>query len=68
VNLLQDLQRQFKLTYLFISHDLAVVEHLCSHVLVMQNGVLVEAGPVEQIYRQPEHDYTRKLLAAVPDF
>lgn len=68
VNLLQDLQRQFKLTYLFISHDLAVVEHLCSHVLVMQNGTLVEAGPVEQIYRQPEHEYTRKLLAAVPDF
>jgi peptide/nickel transport system ATP-binding protein/oligopeptide transport system ATP-binding protein len=68
VNLLQDLQQRFKLTYLFISHDLAVVEHLCSHVLVMQNGLIVEAGPVADIYRAPKHDYTQKLLAAVPDF
>ncbi len=68
VNLLQDLQQRLNLTYLFISHDLAVVEHLCSHVLVMENGLLVEAGPVAEIYREPKHNYTRKLLAAVPDF
>jgi peptide/nickel transport system ATP-binding protein/oligopeptide transport system ATP-binding protein len=68
VNLLQDLQKQLKLTYLFISHDLAVVEHLCSHVLVMQNGVIVEAADAAELYRNPKHDYTRKLLAAVPDF
>jgi peptide/nickel transport system ATP-binding protein/oligopeptide transport system ATP-binding protein len=68
VNLLQDLQKRLKLTYLFISHDLAVVEHVCSHVLVMQNGQIVEAAPAEQLYRDPQHEYTRKLLAAVPAF
>ena len=68
VNLLQDLQRQLKLTYLFISHDLAVVEHMCSHVLVMQNGLIVESAEAEALYRNPQHEYTRKLLAAVPDF
>ena len=68
VNLLQDLQKQLKLTYLFISHDLAVVEHICSHVLVMQNGLIVESAEAEELYRNPQHEYTRKLLAAVPDF
>jgi oligopeptide transport system ATP-binding protein len=68
VNLLQDLQKQLKLTYLFISHDLAVVEHICSHVLVMQNGRIVESASSEQLYRAPQHEYTKKLLAAVPDF
>lgn len=68
VNLLQDLQKQLNLTYLFISHDLAVVEHLCSHVLVMQNGVIVEAADAADLYRNPQHAYTKKLLAAVPDF
>jgi len=68
VNLLQDLQSQLKLTYLFISHDLAVVEHLCSHVLVMQNGLIVESAEADELYRNPQHEYTRRLLAAVPDF
>jgi oligopeptide transport system ATP-binding protein len=68
VNLLQDLQQQLRLTYLFISHDLAVVEHVCSHVLVMQHGKIVESASSEQLYRAPQHEYTRKLLAAVPDF
>ena len=68
VNLLQDLQKQLHLTYLFISHDLAVVEHICSHVLVMQHGKIVESASSEQLYRAPQHEYTRKLLAAVPDF
>ena len=68
VNLLQDLQQRLKLTYLFISHDLAVVEHICSHVLVMQHGKIVEAAPAEELYRAPQHDYTKKLLAAVPGF
>jgi ABC-type microcin C transport system duplicated ATPase subunit YejF len=68
INLLQDLQKRFNLTYLFISHDLAVVEHLCSHVLVMQDGVIVEAAEATALYREPQHEYTRRLLAAVPDF
>jgi oligopeptide transport system ATP-binding protein len=68
VNLLQDLQKQLNLTYLFISHDLAVVEHLCSHVLVMQHGRIVESASSEELYRAPRHEYTRRLLAAVPDF
>lgn len=68
VNLLQDLQDQLGLTYLFIAHDLAVVEHISDHVLVMYRGKIVEAASAEQIYEAPQHDYTRKLLAAVPRF
>ena len=68
VNLLQDLQDELGLTYLFIAHDLAVVEHISDHVLVMYRGKIVESAPAEQIYENPQHDYTRKLLAAVPTF
>jgi peptide/nickel transport system ATP-binding protein/oligopeptide transport system ATP-binding protein len=68
VNLLQDLQEQLGLTYLFIAHDLAVVEHISDHVLVMYRGKIVESAPAEAIYENPQHDYTRKLLAAVPAF
>jgi peptide/nickel transport system ATP-binding protein/oligopeptide transport system ATP-binding protein len=66
VNLLQDLQAELGLTYLFIAHDLAVVEHISDHVLVMYRGKIVESAPAEAIYEAPQHDYTRKLLAAVP--
>jgi len=66
INLLQDLQETLGLTYLFIAHDLAVVEHLSDTVLVMNQGKIVEAASAEEIYRNPQHDYTRKLLAAVP--
>ena len=68
VNLLQDLQDELGLTYLFIAHDLAVVEHISDHVLVMFRGKIVESAPAEQIYENPGHEYTRKLLAAVPKF
>ncbi|MDD5261775.1 MAG: ATP-binding cassette domain-containing protein [Methylacidiphilales bacterium] len=68
VNLLQDLQKKLGLTYLFISHDLAVVEHLCDQVLVMTEGKIVENGTPDQIYNAPKHAYTRKLLDAVPKF
>ena len=68
VNLLQDLQDELGLTYLFIAHDLAVVEHISDHVLVMYHGKIVESAPAEQIYENPQHEYTRKLLAAVPTF
>ncbi len=64
VNLLQDLQDELGLAYLFISHDLAVVQHISHRVLVMYRGQLVEAATAEEIYREPRHEYTKKLLAA----
>ncbi len=66
INLLRDLQRERGLAYLFISHDLAVVEHLCRRVLVMYLGRVVEAGAVREICRAPKHPYTQALLSAVP--
>ncbi|MEI6071195.1 MAG: ATP-binding cassette domain-containing protein [Verrucomicrobiae bacterium] len=66
VNLLQDLQEQLGIAYLFIAHDLAVVEHISDHVLVMHHGKIVESAPVEAIYNDPQDDYTKSLLAAVP--
>lgn len=66
VNLLQDLQEQLGLAYLFIAHDLAVVEHLSDRVVVMQHGRVVEAGPVSAVYSAPRSEYTRKLLDSVP--
>ena len=68
VNLLQDLQEELGLTYLFIAHDLAVVEHVSDHVLVMYRGKIVESASAEAIYENPQHDYTKNLLAAVPKF
>ena len=64
VNLLQDLQDELGLTYLFISHDLAVVQHISHHVLVMYRGKLVESASADAIYQSPQHEYTRRLLAA----
>jgi oligopeptide transport system ATP-binding protein len=64
VNLLQDLQERYGLTYLFIAHDLAVVEHISDYVLVMTDGKIVEQAPANEIYHNPQHAYTRKLLAA----
>jgi ABC-type oligopeptide transport system ATPase subunit len=66
INLLKDLQEQFKLTYLFIAHDLAVVEHMSDEIIVMNRGKIVERGTPAQVCGSPQHDYTRKLLAAVP--
>lgn len=66
VNLLQDLQESLGVAYLFISHDLAVVERISHHVLVMQSGRIVEEGPSDQLYRDPKTEYARKLLDAVP--
>jgi peptide/nickel transport system ATP-binding protein/oligopeptide transport system ATP-binding protein len=68
VNLLQDLQEELGLTYLFIAHDLAVVEHVSDHVLVMYRGKIVESATAEAIYENPQHEYTKRLLAAVPKF
>ncbi|MDF0606508.1 ABC transporter ATP-binding protein [Neisseriaceae bacterium TC5R-5] len=66
LNLLQDLQDEFQLSYLFISHDLAVVKHISDQVLVLHQGRVVEQADADLIYQQPQHDYTRKLLAAIP--
>lgn len=66
LNLLQELKNERQLTYLFISHDLHVVHYLSDHVMVMYLGEVVESGPVENIYGQAAHPYTRALLSAVP--
>ena len=66
INLLLDLQRQFGLSYLFVSHDLSVVKHLAHRVAVMYRGTVVEQGDGDQVFTNPQHEYTRRLLAAVP--
>lgn len=66
LNLLKDLQEEFKLTYLFISHDLSVVRHLCNRVAVMYLGRIVEIGETDKIYDNPLHPYTETLLSAIP--
>jgi ABC-type oligopeptide transport system ATPase subunit len=66
VNLMIDLQRQLKLTYLFIAHDLRLVEHICGRVAVMYLGRIVEIGPTPSLFASPRHPYTRALLSAIP--
>lgn len=67
LNLLKDLQDQRGLTYIFISHDLGVVKFMSDMMAVMSGGQIVEFGPSDEIYRHPSNDYTRKLIAAIPD-
>jgi len=66
VNLLMDLQQQLSLTYLFIAHDLRLVEHICARVAVMYLGKIVEVGPTAALFASPQHPYTRALLSAIP--
>jgi oligopeptide transport system ATP-binding protein len=66
INLLKDLQMEYNLTYLFISHDLAVVSHLCDTVAIMYLGKIIESGPADRIFSHPLHPYTKALLSSVP--
>jgi oligopeptide transport system ATP-binding protein len=66
INLLMDLQERLKLTYLFIAHDLRLVEHICTRVAVMYRGRIVELGPTALLFSAPQHPYTRALLSAIP--
>lgn len=67
INLLTDLQSEFGLSYLFISHDMAVIQHVCQRIAVMYKGKIVEAGSREEIIENPQHKYTQSLLSAVPE-
>ena len=67
LNLMQDLQAEFGITYMLISHDLAVVHHLCDDVAVLWQGRIVEQGPPERLFTEAQHPYTRTLLDAVPE-
>ena len=66
LNLLQDLQDEFGLSYIFISHDLAVVKYISDQVMVMNNGEIVEIADSDEIYLNPQQEYTRKLLSSIP--
>lgn len=67
LNLLKDLQNDFGLTYIFISHDLSVVKFVSDRIMVMNQGRIEEIGPADEIYNNPQRDYTRQLIAAIPD-
>ncbi|MEO0752706.1 MAG: ATP-binding cassette domain-containing protein, partial [Pseudomonadota bacterium] len=66
LNLLKQLQRDLDLTFLFISHDLSVVAHVCDHLAVMYHGEIMEEGPTREVFGNPQHEYTRTLIAAIP--
>lgn len=67
LNFMKDIQNEYGLSYLFISHDLGVVKHMCDHISIMYRGRFVESGSKEDIYKNPQHIYTKRLLSAIPD-
>ena len=66
LNLLQDLQDEYRMSYIFISHDLSVVKYISDRVMVMHHGSVVEMADADELYRNPRHPYTQQLLAAIP--
>ena len=66
LNLLNDLKRSYGYTYIFISHDLSVVRFLSDRIMVMRQGRIVESGPADELYRNPQQEYTRMLIDAIP--
>lgn len=68
LNLLMELQEEFKLTYVFITHDLSVVSHISDRLIIMEHGKLIEKGTVEEVFDNPKDEYTKKLLNAMPNF
>lgn len=66
LNLLNELKREFGFTYIFISHDLSVVKFMSDRMMVMKDGILIEIGQADQVYAQPQSDYTRSLIGAIP--
>ena len=67
LNFLKEIQQEFGLSYLFISHDLGVVKHMCDHISIMYKGRFVESGSRNEVYTNPQHIYTKRLLSAIPD-
>lgn len=67
LNFMKKIQREFDVSYLFISHDLGVVKHMCNHIAIMNRGRIVEVGTRDDIYNHPLHIYTKRLLASIPD-
>ena len=67
LNYMKDIQDEYGLSYLFISHDLGVVKHMCDHISIMYKGRFVESGTRKDIYESPQHIYTKRLLSAIPD-
>jgi len=67
LNFMQDIQKELNLTYLFISHDLGIIRHMCDYIGIMYKGRHVEQGTTWDIFENPQHIYTKRLLAAIPD-
>lgn len=67
LNFMQEIQKELGLTYLFISHDLGVIKHMCDHIGIMYKGRYVESGRTDEIFNNPQHIYTKRLVAAIPD-
>jgi peptide/nickel transport system ATP-binding protein len=67
LNFMKDIQKEFNLTYLFISHDLGIIQHMCDRIGIMYRGQFVEEGSSKEIYSNPQHIYTKRLISAIPD-